>query len=274
MKTKLLSKKITQQTAFFTIALFLVSLMTFAQNSTSNDFIAGVTAFSAFAEENVPPDKVNLKEGAVDGDEATKWAGQSSGDRGEALILDLGGSYDLAEVQYLTVNAKTYQFQIWVSDSGTDEGDFENAFPDVAAPGYLLTNSDATYKSFILPETVFGAKYVMIKNYGRSDSSWNTIVELGFYSEGTASTKENELSGFSLYPNPAKNSFTLGNLSNKVNKVEVVNLLGKVVLSRTIDSFGKKQAIDTSFLANGLYLVKLSDTAGSLSASKKMLIQH
>ena len=258
-----------------TAFIFLLTLNTYSQDpvTTTNDLISGVTVESFFAEQiDASAGKNNAAVHLVDGDEDTDWAGESSGDRGETLILNLNGSYDLAEIQLLSV-AKLYLFQIWVSTTGTDSGDFTNAFPTEGdANGHLVSSGDLTYKSFVIANTIANAKYVMIKCYGRSDSAWNTISELKFYKEGTtASTISNELKQTSLFPSPANNQLQIRNNNNVVSKVEIFNLIGKKLISVNLSK--NNQTINTSSLSNGIYLVKLSDE-NNISTSKKIVIQH
>ncbi|WP_282122776.1 T9SS type A sorting domain-containing protein [Algibacter mikhailovii] len=278
MRTKLHSKSFKQKNTYFAFALCLVSLFTFAQDpvDTSNTEITGATVTFAFDEENNPPDKVNLKEGILDDNVDTDWAGNLNNSFGEAsIIIDLGGTYDLAEIQYLTVaKDDPYAFQLLVSTNGAD-------YTDVYGGDLQQSNIDATYKQFVLPSTQTGATHVKLICFGRIDatteanrSAWNTISELKLYAESTASLKDNELSGFTLSPNPANSFFTLSNLNNKVNNVQILSLEGKLISSQSFDGFSKKLTIDTANLANGVYVVKLSDAAKSLNASKLMVIQH
>ncbi|WP_067149678.1 T9SS type A sorting domain-containing protein [Pseudotamlana agarivorans] len=275
MKTKLHQNRTNHHRLHFTYLFILFSLFAFSQTpvATTNTLISGVSVASVWHEE-ITGGKTNYAINVLDGDPATNWAGQSAAmmaDRGEPFIFDLGGTYDLAELQYLTVTrTPPYEFQIWVSTNTESTGDFVNVYP---GQGNHFSATDNTYKSFTFTP-IAGAKYVMLKCYGRSDSFWNTISELLFYSASTASVEDNELSGFALYPNPAKYSFTLSNLSDKVAKVQVVDLLGKSVLTKTIDSFSKELSINTSNLVNGIYLVRLSGASGGLSASRKMVVQH
>ncbi|GGZ75251.1 T9SS type A sorting domain-containing protein [Algibacter mikhailovii] len=275
MRTKLHSKNFKQKNTYLAFALCLVSLFTFAQDpvDTSNTEITGVSVNFYFDQQvDIPAGKENYAANAVDNDPDTDWAAESSDPRGEALILDLGGGYDLAEIQYLTVTkSPSYQFQLWVSTTGVEEADFTNIYPSA---GNLLTNQDNTYLQFKDFTPIAGAKYVKVKCYGRSDSPWNTLSEIKFYSTATASVKDNELSGFTLSPNPANSFFTLSNLNNKVNNVQILSLEGKLISSQSFDGFSKKLTIDTANLANGVYVVKLSDAAKSLNASKLMVIQH
>ncbi|GAB4153709.1 MAG: hypothetical protein Tsb0033_00610 [Winogradskyella sp.] len=80
------------------------------------------------------------------------------------------------------------------------------------------------------------------------------------------STEEYTLTDFKLYPNPAKNLFTvqLENPSDLQN-VNIYNKLGQFVLT------SKETTIDTSTLAAGLYVVDIETTKGK--GSKKLIIE-
>lgn len=276
MKRKLRSKNFKQLKTNLSIFLFLISLLTFSQTpqTTTNSEIANVLVYSFFDEQvdlSASPQKTNYAINLVDDDVNTDWAAQS--ETGDELILNLGGAQDLAEIQYLTVTkSPSYQFQIWVStDTDPDlASSYTNIYPSA---GNLLSNQDNTYLQFNDFGTISGARFVKIKCFGRSDSSWNTISELKFYSTATASVKENELSGFTMYPNPSSNSFYLSNLSNKVSNIQILSLDGKIILSKSINSFNNKLEIDSSFLETGVYLIKLSDLSSNLNASKMLVIQ-
>lgn len=267
MKTKLHSKEFYHLKAYLLLVLFLVPSIALAQDPlpTSNTEITGVTCTFAFDEE-ITPTKNNVKEHTVDNDPDTDWAG--FGDTGGEVIFDLGDAYDLVELQYLTVvKSVAYEFQISVSTDGVNY-----TYP--LGMVNQQSNLDATYKSFDLG-TNSGVTFVKLECYGRpGDSQWNTISELKFYSAPTASVKDNELSGFSLYPNPASDSFFLSNLNTTVNNMQIVSLDGKIILSDTIDSLKKEITINTPFLANGVYLVKLSDTSRGISASKMLVVRR
>jgi poly(beta-D-mannuronate) lyase len=266
-----------QKKSYLSVLVFLLTLNTFSQDpvTTSNDEItSGIVVDSAFDEEVNGSDKNNIKERIIDNDVDTDWAGNLGNASGEAsVIFSLGAAYDLAEIQHLTVaKSDPYAFQLLVSTDGTN-------FTDVYSGAIQQSNLDATYKQFILPSVQTAITHVKLICFGRIDatteankSDWNTISELKFYKEGTtASTISNELSQVSLYPSPAKNQLSLKNFSNKVSKIEIYNLLGKKLISNKI--VNANQTIDTSNLANGIYLVKLSDD-NNVSATKKIVIQH
>ncbi len=259
------------------ILLFTLNLV--AQDpvtTTNNEITSGITVEFVFDEE-VTATKNNVIGNSIDGDPDTDWAGNLGNTADEAsIIYNLGGTYDLAEIQYLTVvKDDPYAFQLLVSTTGTDSGDFT----DVFGGDLQQSNLDGTYKQFTLPSVQTGVKYVKLICFGRinatteaNTSQWNTISELKFYTEGAvASTINNELSKVSLYPSPANNQLSIKNLNNKVSKVEIFNLLGKKLISKNIESLNP--TINTSNLTNGIYLVKLSDL-NNTSAIKKIIVQH
>lgn len=266
-----------KKTLFTIIFLFAVTF-TFAQDpvTTGNTEISTVTNEFAFDEE-VTETKNNVVGNTIDGDPDTDWAGNLGNATGEAsLIYNLGGTYDLAEIQYLTVaKSDPYAFQLLVSTTGADSGDFT----DVYGGALQQSNLDGTYKQFTLPTVQTGVKYVKLICFGRinasteaNTSAWNTISELKFYQEGAvASTFTSELKEVSVYPSPANNQIFVKDLNNNLSKIEIYNVLGKRVISAIIKDSNQK--INTSNLSNGLYIIKLSDDNNNV-ASKRLIIQH
>ncbi|MDR1725135.1 MAG: T9SS type A sorting domain-containing protein [Bacteroidales bacterium] len=72
-----------------------------------------------------------------------------------------------------------------------------------------------------------------------------------------------EITNISLYPNPAKDVINIE--GEKINSIEVVDLLGKVVYQ------GKETAIDVSNLARGNYFVRVQTENGTIT--KKVIVE-
>jgi hypothetical protein len=87
---------------------------------------------------------------------------------------------------------------------------------------------------------------------------------LYFYKASTLSTENNELLGFSMYPNPAANVL---NISAKeiIQNADIFNILGKKVMSLNINK--TSESIDVSNLTSGIYLVKYN-VNGSVGTAK------
>lgn len=75
-----------------------------------------------------------------------------------------------------------------------------------------------------------------------------------------------------LYPNPAQNYFTISDDANQLEntKMEVLNSLGQLVLTKTIDS---DERIDISNLPDGIYFIQLKSRNINFS-SQKLLISR
>ncbi len=218
-----------------------------------------VTIESFFAEQ-VTDTKNNVAINMLDKDFDTQWSGESvdlqtSGE----VIFNLGGAFDLALVDFATTSGKTYDFQIWVSTTGTDLGDFVNAFSNQGnAAGNLVSNSTGEFETFILSNVAVGAKYIKYLGYGQPGrpSNWNTISEIEFYkTDNSLSVENNELSKILIYHVASEQSLHLENLIN-VNAVTLYSIEGRKLLSKTF-GLDTEAIIDEPGLVNGIYLIRL-----------------
>ena len=76
---------------------------------------------------------------------------------------------------------------------------------------------------------------------------------------------EFEIKDISIFPNPAKNSITIKNISKEYS-VEIFNLIGQKVMDKNITP--NDNQIDVSTISDGTYLVKLKDYSGALKFIK------
>ena len=72
----------------------------------------------------------------------------------------------------------------------------------------------------------------------------------------TLSVDDNELSEFSIYPNPTKNMLNFKGLPNDSFKISVYDVLGKNVLNATLEG---NNSLDVSKLNSGIYILKFDD---------------
>ena len=79
---------------------------------------------------------------------------------------------------------------------------------------------------------------------------------------------------FSVYPNPANTSITVPTIEGaKLLSIEIIDNIGRVVYSETIENANNSKTIDVSGLNNGIYFYRLSDNS-SISISKTFEIIH
>jgi glucose/arabinose dehydrogenase len=80
-----------------------------------------------------------------------------------------------------------------------------------------------------------------------------------------------EKSGFSIYPNPAKEEFFVKNNQNDpISKIELFDLTGKLLLNQNIES--SEKSISTSDFGAGIYMVTATTKTGN-QANTKLIIE-
>ncbi|MDO7173927.1 chondroitinase-B domain-containing protein [Mariniflexile sp. AS56] len=238
---------------------------------------AADAAVSYVSNEEVNSTKFNYAVNSLDKDFNTQWAGNGALDPGGSnnaiIIYDLKGAFDLELVDIATTSGKTYNLQIWVSSTGTADTDFSNPFP----AGDLASNSDASFKSFVLPSAAIGTKYVKIIGNGQvgSTSRFTTLHEVEFYSTSNSLSIDDKglANQIIMFPNPAKDFITLKNIRNNVSLIQVFSLDGRKVLEKAVKSSESEIKLDVSSISNGAYLLNTSN-AGVTKQSKMIIVSH
>ena len=90
------------------------------------------------------------------------------------------------------------------------------------------------------------------------------IDNIYFYREATASIENNNLLGFSMFPNPASNQLKIS-AKEAISNVNVFDVSGKKVKSFTVNN--TNTTLDISDLSEGVYLIKYK-SAGKAGAAK------
>jgi len=106
--------------------------------------------------------------------------------------------------------------------------------------------------------SVFKPNSTILASNSTTSKVPSNFTGLGTY---TLSAQSSEAStNFSLYPNPASNSFSI-NLGNKVDVLNILDLNGKKVLSQFVNGSAE---INISSLANGIYIVDVNGVHNKL----------
>ena len=114
---------------------------------------------------------------------------------------------------------------------------------------------------------------ILVDDAAYSTTNWTNIDATSTFVNNQAecdalSVAENSFeTQINLYPNPAKNSFSIMNKNNfTIEQIRIYNLLGKLVYNTTEN----RTSISTSSLVNGVYFVKLKN--GNQFITKKIII--
>lgn len=100
-----------------------------------------------------------------------------------------------------------------------------------------------------------------ITNNNKNNSWYDNLY---FYKGQPASVENNELLGFSMFPNPATNRLNIS-AKETIQNADVFNVLGKKVMSLNINK--TTESIDISNLSSGIYLVKYNSN-GKVGTAK------
>lgn len=99
-----------------------------------------------------------------------------------------------------------------------------------------------------------------------ASSSNGTVYKIIDSSLGLNNFNKN---GLSFYPNPAKTEiFIKNNSGTTLFKVNVFDLTGKLVLTKTIENNDYNPSLNIATLSNGLYMITLEDLTGNQYQSK------
>jgi len=86
-----------------------------------------------------------------------------------------------------------------------------------------------------------------------------------------ADIKPDDINALTFYPNPANQTLNIAYPFTAKHKIEIVNILGKIVFSGQVANT-MQTVIDTSKLESGIYLVKISNSV--VNISRKIIITH
>ncbi len=95
--------------------------------------------------------------------------------------------------------------------------------------------------------------------------------DMGCYEfDATAAIEDQEYDVFTYYPNPVHDNLTIKS-HTKIRSIQISNLLGKIVLKKTVNAF--EPTINISQLNDGVYLSKILFDSNNFGVSK-IIISH
>ena len=173
-------------------------------------------------------------------------------------------TYNFSDVIFVVISydIDNGQTNVWINP---DVSTFGNTAP---AATINTTDSNAASKInlFILRQDSNKETPFLQIDELRIDTSWSSVTP----PDGTSSTTNNTIKGFSAYPNPVKNAqLTVSTSSTDLKNVTIFNVLGRKVFSQNFSSMNK--TMDVSGIASGVYILKV--TEGNSTSTKKLIIE-
>ncbi|HLO74307.1 MAG TPA: PQQ-dependent sugar dehydrogenase [Flavobacterium sp.] len=132
----------------------------------------------------------------------------------------------------------------------------------VNSAGVITTTTSFSGNNFVtFGEDVNGELYIA----GISSGTIYKIID------SSLSSSDFETNGFSLFPNPAKESFTIkGSTVNLATKIDIIDLTGKLLFTKQV-STNPENTITTASLSKGIYLVSVETTNGTNYTTKLII---
>lgn len=159
--------------------------------------------------------------------------------------------------------------------TGTTYPNFQNKyfFADFcnAQIGTLNSSNTITWSQSItgyintFGEDSNGELYVAVAN------DYATVTPSIIYKviDSSLSASEFEIADLSLYPNPAKTEIFIKNKTGKkLSKMNVFDLTGKLVLTKTVENNDVNPSVNIAALSSGLYMITAEDLTGNQYKSK------
>ncbi|MFN8438330.1 MAG: glycosyl hydrolase [Cytophagales bacterium] len=177
----------------------------------------------------------NIASYATDGNSATRWSSQYADP--QYIQVDLGKTFNIDTIvlRWETAYGKSYKIEI--SEDGT-------AWTNV----YQTTNSDGGVDE--ISNLNSSGRYIRLTGTQRATTFGYSLYEFEVYGSNVlTSLDEENISGFSIYPNPFNDKIQLNLPVNAV--VELTDLQGKLVYK------GSESMIETSSLPQGVYVLKI-----------------
>ena len=199
------------------------------------------------------------------------------------VIIPSAGTYDI--IFNKTTLAYSIKFKVisifgdatpgaWTTDTDLVTTDGTNyTLTNVAlVPGALKFRGDHSWTlpynwgGTALPSgtAVVDANGITIPTAGNYTISFNVTTAL-YSISSTLGTQGFNVSTFTVYPNPAKNSWNFSSSNERIESIQIVDVLGKTIRS----SFSKSNnvAVDASGLTSGIYFAKIT-TANATNTVK------
>lgn len=132
----------------------------------------------------------------------------------------------------------------------------------VNSAGVITTTTSFSGNNFVtFGEDVNGELYIA----GISSGTIYKIID------SSLSSSDFETNGFSLFPNPTKESFTIkGSTANLATKIDIIDLTGKLLFTKQV-STNPENTITTASLSKGIYLVSVETTNGTNYTTKLII---
>lgn len=214
-------------------------------NTSSNNFATSVQSYGFTI---ILPDGVTIDTGSAtslgSAESATLFDGSAVGQASidGYLVTETLGSPASLPAPSAATNTNVYSFTVNGNPTSGELRILEN--------NSALATTVTALKSFMQADMIDNgmAQFVNVV-----DPNAAAVSGMSSFNFATLSTPETSLDQLSVYPNPATDIVNISGVTNELNKVEVYNLNGQMVLSKDSDL----TSVKIGHLQSGVYFMKL-----------------
>jgi Starch-binding module 26/Alpha amylase, catalytic domain/Bacterial Ig-like domain (group 2)/Secretion system C-terminal sorting domain len=132
---------------------------------------------------------------------------------------------------------------------------------DASWPGVLMTNNGNGWYSYTFTNVtstnlIFNDGTIQTGNLSRDKTGWYSANTWSDTNPSILGIESFDSPAFSVYPNPTKNNWKISNTNEKIQKIQIIDISGKVVKSESPEK--NEVTIDASTLTNGIYFAKIT----------------
>jgi hypothetical protein len=138
--------------------------------------------------------------------------------------------------------------------------------------GHGISGSNVYYMNPWFGEGKKIGTYTWVKQGAENGGDTHTWTHTNKITSTVTGIDQLEAAAVHYYPNPVSSSLTIEGLKqDKVVKIEILDMLGKVCISKEIVPASDKMVIETNGLNKGIYALKLS--SASINIEQKLIVQ-
>lgn len=180
------------------------------------------------------------------------------------MAFDIEDAWDVVYVQYSTNSGVDWNIlgEMGTNWYNSDRTPQTSGTDCTNCPGAQWTGTDATLTEYSYPLNALSTNpNIIFRIVFQSDGSVNKlgVVVDDFIIDGSLANQEFQLSNVAIYPNPSKGIFMVGVGNTKPKTIEVVDITGKIILSKKdFQNNSKEIPLDLSNVSSGVYFVKIA----------------
>ncbi len=145
----------------------------------------------------------------------------------------------------------------------------------ISDPDNINASQTAIYSGHVYPKLDYGVtsfKYVFYDDANPTDSTWVNVNFNVVNVNGVGIEEVEKETSLKVFPNPATTFLNVKLNSNEENKkIEIIDLLGKKVFTKTVNNDNSNTTVDTSSLKAGIYFVSVTSNNKAIRTEKVVI---